>query len=303
MDCALCGLNAEAGNTTHRTVEIRCPKCGHYERTGSVKDELSSVPLVKRLIISSWVWEQNRFGNVPTITNENLGGLLTLPPLTFFEKAKRLLVYVAERTPRLGLFVEFKNVELQAMLQAQDNHDVGFIAQFLMDKHFLQQTGSAGLNYMITADGLLKADEWRASATAGTQGFIAMWFDKSTDEAYESGLFKGIQEAGYKPLRIDMKEHANKICDEMISEIRRSRFLVADLTNHRPNVYYEAGYAAGHGIPVFWTCRKDHTKDQHFDIRQYNCIDWVDPKELADRLKVRIEAVLGDGPFKLSAER
>ena len=38
--------------------------------------------------------------------------------------------------------------------------------------------------------------------------------------------------------------------------------------------------------------------DLHFDIRQYNCIDWETPDELARRLKVRIEAVIGDGPLK-----
>jgi hypothetical protein len=39
-------------------------------------------------------------------------------------------------------------------------------------------------------------------------------------------------------------------------------------------------------------------KDLHFDIRQYNCIGWTAPAELAARLKVRIEATIGDGPLK-----
>jgi len=36
----------------------------------------------------------------------------------------------------------------------------------------------------------------------------------------------------------------------------------------------------------------------HFDIRQFNCIDWATPEELASRLCVRLEAVLGLGPNK-----
>jgi hypothetical protein len=64
-------------------------------------------------------------------------------------------------------------------------------------------------------------------------------------------------------------------------------------------VYYEAGYAAGRNLPVILTCRKDELKDLHFDIRQYNCIDWETPDELARRLQVRIEAVIGDGPLKV----
>ena len=34
----------------------------------------------------------------------------------------------------------------------------------------------------------------------------------------------------------------------------------------------------------------------HFDIRQYNTIDWDTPDELAVRLQRRIEATLGKGP-------
>jgi hypothetical protein len=143
-----------------------------------------------------------------------------------------------------------------------------------------------------------EADEWKQSTPASGQAFVAMWFHESTSAAWTDGLQKGITAAGYKPLRIDTKEHANKICDEIISEIRRSRFLVADYIGHRGGVYYEAGYAAGRDLPVILTCKQQEFASLHFDIRQYNCIDWQSPDELARRLQVRIEAVVGDGPFK-----
>jgi hypothetical protein len=96
---------------------------------------------------------------------------------------------------------------------------------------------------------------------------------------------------------IPNKEHANKIDDEIIAEIRRSAFLVADFTGHRQNVYFETGFAIGLGLQVIWTCRKDHIPELHFDIRQYNCIDWEDEAQLARRLQRRIEAILGRGPL------
>jgi hypothetical protein len=55
---------------------------------------------------------------------------------------------------------------------------------------------------------------------------------------------------------------------------------------------------AGRDLPVILTCKKEDMKNLHFDIRQYNCIDWQSPDELARRLQVRIEAIVGDGPFK-----
>jgi nucleoside 2-deoxyribosyltransferase len=125
-----------------------------------------------------------------------------------------------------------------------------------------------------------------------------MWFDDSTLDAWNNGLQKGISEAGFEPLRINMKEHVNKICDEIIAEIRRSRFVVADYTGQRGGVYYEAGFAAGLGLPAILTCRKNEMDKLHFDIRQYNCIDWQTPEELAQRPQVRIEAVIGDGPSR-----
>jgi nucleoside 2-deoxyribosyltransferase len=124
--------------------------------------------------------------------------------------------------------------------------------------------------------------------------------DASLEDAWHSGLRRAIVDAGYKPLRIDKKEHANKICNEIIAEIRRSRFLVADYTRHRGGVYYEAGFAAGRGLPVILTCRKNQMTQLHFDIRQCNCIDWEEQEDLAQRLKVRIEALIGDGPLKAS---
>ena len=95
---------------------------------------------------------------------------------------------------------------------------------------------------------------------------------------------------------MDKIEHINRIDDEIINQINTSRFLVADFTGHRGGVYFEAGYAMGIGLPIFWTCRKDEMSGLHFDIRQFNCIDWETAEELAQRLQSRVESVIGKGP-------
>jgi hypothetical protein len=53
-------------------------------------------------------------------------------------------------------------------------------------------------------------------------------------------------------------------------------------------------------MPVFWTCKRDHLRDLHFDVRQYNCIDWTDEDDLSSRLTRRIEAVLWRGPIPVA---
>jgi hypothetical protein len=137
----------------------------------------------------------------------------------------------------------------------------------------------------------------RASPSLSGQAFVAMSFARKLNAAYSNGIKPAIRSAGYKPMIIRMKEHANKIDEEIIDEIRKSTFLIADLTCHRGGVYFEAGIAKGYGVPVIWSCRKDDLKNLHFDIRQFNCIDWRTPDELATRLKRRIVHVLGQGPI------
>ena len=129
-----------------------------------------------------------------------------------------------------------------------------------------------------------------------------MWFDDSMNEVYESAIQPGIEDAGYEAIRIDRKEHVNKIDDEIIAELRRARLVVADFTHGdagpRGGVYYEAGFAHGRSIPVIFSCREDAIEKVHFDTRQYNHIVWELGKldEFRRALATRISAVLGDGP-------
>ena len=117
-----------------------------------------------------------------------------------------------------------------------------------------------------------------------------MSFDRSLDPAWTDGLKPAIEDCAYTALRVDGKEHNEKICDVIVAEIRKSKFLVADFTLHRNGVYFEAGMMMGLGRPVIFTCRKDEMPNVHFDTRQYNHIEWETPAELRERLKRRIQA-------------
>ena len=76
------------------------------------------------------------------------------------------------------------------------------------------------------------------------------------------------------PVRIDLLQHNEKICDKILAEIRSCQFIIADFTLQRAGVYFEAGFAMGLGRPVIWTCMEDDFENTHFDTRQYNHIVW-----------------------------
>ena len=86
---------------------------------------------------------------------------------------------------------------------------------------------------------------------------------------------------------------------EIIARIKESRFVVADVTEHRNGVYFEGGFAMGMGLPVIWMCHEGDMKNAHFDTRQLNHIVWTDdiPKLRKD-LANRILATIGKGPIR-----
>ena len=160
----------------------------------------------------------------------------------------------------------------------------------------------------VTVDGYSRIAD-QATNVDTSQAFVAMWFDESMGEIYDEGFRPAIEEAGYSPLRIDQKPDINKIDDEIIAEIRRSRFMVADFTHGdegaRGGVYFEAGFAYGLDIPVIYTCRDDMVDKLHFDTRQYAHIVWKMDKmdQLRADLRNRILARIGEGPGLNAAGR
>lgn len=144
------------------------------------------------------------------------------------------------------------------------------------------------------------------------EGFVAMWLDESMDAVYEQAIKPGIENAGYKAVRIDREQNVDKIDDAIMAKIRESRFVLADFTHGddgiRGSVYFEAGFARGLGIEVISTCRADKIDALHFDTRQYYHIAWTDDEhdKLRQDIEDRIGARIGAGesqPTRSTAAR
>ncbi len=133
-----------------------------------------------------------------------------------------------------------------------------------------------------------------ASETDSKCAFVAMWFDSTMKDFYEKGIKLAVEEAGYTAVRIDLKEFNNKICDELIAEIKRSKFLIADFSGLRSGVFFEAGFAKGLGREVIFTVRNEYVEQlkEHFDTRQYNHIVYDSPEDLRKKLYNRIGATI-----------
>lgn len=294
--CPVCGNQAgNAGYPIGKLIgkldgkSLDCPQCGKYGLWHSVKN-LDNYP--KRHVLSWYIRKQNDSGMMPLITSAELERFKNYPEIQLVEKIDVLLLAYANSVASYTQRAEPEDKKFIAQIQARDEDEYHYVLRILEKKGYVHRdTGGV----LIQSEGWIHAESLRKK-TNSTQAFVAMWFDPSMDDIYKEGIAPAFEDTGMKPFLVSQKEHNNKVDDEIIAEIQRSRFMVADLTGHRPNVYFEAGYAMGRGIPIIWTCKEPENKDEqpHFDIRQYNMIFWKDAEDLRTRLHHRIRATLGE---------
>lgn len=123
--------------------------------------------------------------------------------------------------------------------------------------------------------------------------FIMMWMSEDHPELTDvkEGIVAVFQEFGIDAVRADDIEHEDVITSRIIEEISSAEFLIADLTGARPNVYYEVGYAHALGKRPILFKRKDTAL--HFDLAGRNVPSYVNVKDLKQKLRTRLEALLG----------
>jgi hypothetical protein len=180
---------------------------------------------------------------------------------------------------------------------ARDGEQKVYFLRLLEEEGWIRVRRTDVPNGMVLVHGVsLEPAGWRhlealRKSRKSGQVFVAMWFDPSMDNAYEA-IAEGCGRCGFRALRIDAKEHNNEISGEILYELRRSSFCVADVSGQRPGVYFEAGYAMGLGLPVIWCCRRDDLENVHFDTRQYSHVVWESPQDLVERIEKRVRGAI-----------
>ena len=235
----------------------------------------------------------------PRVTCELIERAKRATPLPAYVRAERLLRYLVAVPEHVGepfhlLDPPPRNLEVLAWSESTSWDEIDYLANYLTTMGWLEKLRNQPF-YQITVSGYERVAEQSINKDL-SQCFIAMWIDDSLNSVLEEGIEKAVKACGYTPKRIDKKHHFNKICDEAIAEIRRSRFVVADFTHGddgaRGSVFYEAGFAHALGLPVIFSCRKD--QELHFDTRQYTHILWEAEEDLYTQLREKIGALIGD---------
>ena len=312
----------KGGRTSSDTIVMESRQIGgRHVLTRSAAQEISSLDRRRIAILRRILWDMAQAGASQTIVAPVRTYTDQFTEPSFVEKSLDILRCIKNRAIRLGEGVKIfdpnaeDRLELElstivvmendagSELQYYQEGELPFYLQYLEGRGFISynRNPTGGVSWLrIQPVGLIYLEETESVRTQSEQGFVAMWFDPRMDGAWLNAAKPAIERAGYKAFRVDRHEHVNRIDDEILAQIRKSRFLISDFSSEpgkpRGGVYFEAGFALGLGLPVIWTAKEELKSEIHFDIRQYNTIFWKNEEELQNALYNRIVALLGVGP-------
>lgn len=296
--CPVCGLAhrvASQGHPTGDQIQFNCAVCGSYRLTGTAEATARSMRVSPKL--SAWLRETHENGGSPPLIDSYFLNEIDvrIPDLSVADRMTRLLQNIAKRTEYPGDTVDLDTEIDRPLAWAQNADEFTYYVRGLCDRGFVSWKSfpGGGISVSIAPSGWEYLDKVRGPGMESAQAFVAMSFSPEMNPAWEDGIRPAVEQAGYKPLRVDSEPHLERIDVKIISEIKRSRFVIADFTGQRAGVYFEAGYALALNLPVFWCVRSDELKSLHFDTRQFNHIEWSTPHGLAEKLYNFIYVVVG----------
>ena len=112
----------------------------------------------------------------------------------------------------------------------------------------------------------------------------AVPFDDVLDSIKEACLSCGLTAE-----RVDEPQFNERITDRILESSRKAKYVIVDLTESRPNVFYEAGYAHGIGKVPIYVAKSGTTLE--FDLKDYPVIFFDSYRELKQGLEARLRSL------------
>jgi hypothetical protein len=123
--------------------------------------------------------------------------------------------------------------------------------------------------------------------------FAAMPFSSAYSDTYFVAMSHAAEVNAATCVRVDHEEFIGDVVDQIKRLIRESVAVIADLSESRPNVLYETGYAHALEKPTIHICSTPF-KDLPFDVRNQNTLRYRkgQTSTLREPLGERLRAIL-----------
>lgn len=277
---------------------VRCRRCGDFKVTRTALRKLEA--LTEPMLFSAWLRSQKEMDSVPPdLHSRNIENIIkTIPEYSVSEKQLLLLRAIERRSKFPGSSVEILATTDHVLNFSISEQELKYHIDSLIERKLLNNKGESRTSFrklIITPDGWNFLSEEKGRNSQSSRCFVAMSFSPALDDVWAEAIQPAIQSSGFEPHRIDQTPHNERIDVKIMADIKGSRFVVADVTEQKAGVYFEAGYAMGIGIPVIWSVRLDDLANVHFDTRQYCHIVWESNEDFKQKLEDFIVAIIGRG--------
>ena len=263
--CTVCNRKAKIdGPTSSWDLIVDCVCCGEFQISKITADELGlPYKTPKEQALASHLIRKMQAPRYRPILNKEFFDALrhqTLP--TPMEASDNLLIWLAgQQDGRPGNEIEIAHADppLLGTLGVVEPEDVGWIVDSLKSQDLLlggyptaiddrrrprMTVANRHIRCRLTARGWERFEELTRAHISASYAFFARRFSNTElDQVFERCLYPAGLQTGYE-LRT-VPQRAGLIDAVIENEIRRCRFLVADLSDENAGAYWEAGFAEG----------------------------------------------------------
>ena len=120
---------------------------------------------------------------------------------------------------------------------------------------------------------------------------------KRADKVFKYIISPVCEESGFEAIRVDKVNQADSITQTIIDYITASELVIADITGHNPNAFYEMGYRASTGRPMIHL--KEKNEKIPFDIAGIRTFDYdLSDLDSVAEIKTRLIKTIGAMSFE-----
>lgn len=219
------------------------------------------------------------------------------------EKLANALEYISEKTSYDGqkfdisISDEIETTEIWRKYYFNNSDEFEFYIENLKNQGLIEYETAANqlIDVRLTLEGLTALININKSNNS-RHCFVAMSFDENLKHVYVEAIKPALEATGYIPFILTERhvESERTINDEIIAGLKKSQFTIAEFTQHRHGVYFEAGFALGRGQKVIYICSRTDFSKAHFDTNHFQHIIWETTEDLKKQLIDKIHAFITD---------
>lgn len=135
--------------------------------------------------------------------------------------------------------------------------------------------------------------------------FVIMPFSKDFDDVYNLGIKETAKEHGVNAFRLDEQLFEEGMLERIYKEIQESDFIIADLSDKNPNVFYELGFA--HALDKLCLLVTNNVDNIPFDLKHKRHIVYGTSinylkKQLSSNIEWAVNEIQNrkNNPFKIT---